>query len=203
MSQPVLRRRDPTPGIGLQAVMAAHTHAEAQPISSPPDTVDQILKTCNSLVLSRFTAADAWELGHLLYARLLPMSHKKPTLISITAANSDQVLFQAAVGSGTLPDNELWVRRKRASVLRWGCSTWLLSCKYAQDEEAFRAKFGMSQDQASRYAIHGGGVPIRVEGVEGIVGVVVVSGLKQHEDHAVIWDVVREHWEEVAAKEHL
>lgn len=126
--------------------------------------------------------------------------------MSITAANSDQVLFQAAVGSGTLPDNELWVRRKRASVLRWGCSTWLLSCKYGGDEEAFRAKFGMSQEQASRYAIHGGGVPIRVEGVEGVVAVVVVSGLKQHEDHAVIFDVVREYWEEVSAagaKEHL
>ena len=53
----------------------------------------------------------------------------------------------------------------------------------------------MSEDSASKYAIHGGGVPIRVEGVEGIVAVVVVSGLKQEEDHGVIFDVVSEHWE--------
>ena len=48
------------------------------------------------------------------------------------------------------------------------------------------------------YAIHGGAVPIRVQGVEGVVAVVVVSGLKQHEDHGVIVDVVRENWEPVA-----
>lgn len=120
-------------------------------------------------------------------------------MVSITSSNTDQILFQAAVGSGTLPDNELWVRRKRASVLRWGCATWLLQCKYKGDEEAFRAKFGMSQEQAGRYAIHGGGVPVKVDGAEGVVAVVVVSGLKQHEDHAVIFDVVKEHWESVEA----
>jgi uncharacterized protein (UPF0303 family) len=135
------------------------------------------------------------ELGHLLYARLAPFAAAgKPTLISIALANSGQVMFQTAVGSGTLPDNELWVRRKHASVLRWGSSTWFLHCKYAGDEEAFRAKFGMSQDQASQYAIHGGAVPIRVRNVEGIVAVVVVSGLKQHEDHGVIVEVINNNW---------
>ena len=44
----------------------------------------------------------------------------------------------------------------------------------------------MLGEKAGQYAIHGGGVPIRVRGVEGVVGVVVVSGLKQHEDHAVV-----------------
>ncbi|KAJ2968166.1 hypothetical protein NUW58_g10279 [Xylaria curta] len=58
-----------------------------------------------------------------------------------------------------------------------------------------RRKFGMSEDVAGEYAIHGGGVPIRVAGVEGIVAVVVVSGLKQHEDHGVIVDVINSNWE--------
>lgn len=78
--------------------------------------------------------------------------------------------------------------------MRWGCSTWLLHCKYEADEALFRAKNGMSADQASQYAIHGGGVPLRVAGVEGVVAVVVVSGLKQHEDHGVIVDVIRNNW---------
>ena len=80
-------------------------------------------------------------------------------------------------------------------MLRWGCSTWFLSCKYAGDEKLFRKKFGMSEDMSAKFAIHGGGVPIRVEGVEGIVAVVVVSGLKQSEDHGVVWDAIREGWE--------
>lgn len=79
-------------------------------------------------------------------------------------------------------------------MLRWGCSTWLLHCKYEADEDKFRAKNGMSLEQSSQYAIHGGGVPIRVAGVEGVVAVVVVSGLKQHEDHGVIIDVIRNNW---------
>ncbi len=52
-------------------------------------------------------------------------------------------------------------------------------------EKTFAEKY-MLGEKAGQYAIHGGGVPVRVRGVEGIVGVVVVSGLKQHEDHAVV-----------------
>ena len=44
----------------------------------------------------------------------------------------------------------------------------------------------MLGESAGSCAIHGGGVPVRVRGVEGVVEVVIVSGLKQHEDHAVV-----------------
>lgn len=105
-----------------------------------------------------------------------------------------QTLYQVATGSGVTPDNESWVRRKRTAVLRFGVSSWYLGQKYAGNEAAFAAKFGLGPSEAGQYAIHGGAVPIRVAGVEGIVGVVVVSGLKQHEDHGVIAEVIRENW---------
>lgn len=41
-------------------------------------------------------------------------------------------------------------------------------------------------EKAGEYAIHGGGVPVFVKGVEGLVAVVVVSGLKQWDDHQVV-----------------
>lgn len=53
----------------------------------------------------------------------------------------------------------------------------------------------MGEEDAGRYCIHGGGVPIYVEGVEGVVGVVVVSGLSQEMDHGVVFDALREGWE--------
>ncbi|KAI1123065.1 hypothetical protein F5Y10DRAFT_61379 [Nemania abortiva] len=198
MPSKVLRRKDKSAGIGLRAVLAAQAQAEgasASPIPSPPNDADAVRETCDSFTLESFTAADAWELGHLLYARLLPFSASKPTVVSIASANGAHVLFQAAVGSGTLPDNDAWVRRKRNAVLRFGASSWFLQCKFAGDETAFRRKFGLSEDAAGEYAIHGGAVPIRVGGVEGVVAVVVVSGLKQHEDHGVIIDVINSHWE--------
>lgn len=132
-------------------------------------------------------------LGNLLRRRLLPLP--TATVISVALANSGQVLFQSVTGPGVVPDNETWVQRKRNTVLRWGSSTWLMHCKYGGDEAAFKAKFGMSEDAAARYAIHGGAVPIRVRGVEGVVAVVVVSGLKQHEDHGVIVEVIKENWQ--------
>lgn len=147
----------------------------------------------DSFTLESFTFDDAWVLGNLLRRRLLPIP--TATVISIALANSGQVLFQTVTGSGVMPDNEIWVQRKRNTVLRWGTSTWFQHCKYDGDEAAFRAKFGMSEEVASRYAIHGGAVPIRVKGVEGVVAVVVVSGLKQHEDHGVIVEVIKENWQ--------
>ncbi|KAI2636864.1 hypothetical protein GGS26DRAFT_588408 [Hypomontagnella submonticulosa] len=196
MYQKILRRRDQTAGCGLRAVLSVHEKSTSpSAIPSPPEDAEAVKASCDSFLFESFTAEIAWELGHLLYARLLPFSSQKPTLISISLANSGQVLFQCAVGSGTAPDNEIWVQRKRNTVLRFGTSTWFQHCKYAGDEEAFKAKFGMSPQQAEKYAIHGGGVPIRVRGVEGIVAVVIVSGLKQHEDHGVIVDVINSNWQ--------
>lgn len=117
----------------------------------------------------------------------------RPALISISTTGG-QTLFQSVTGPGTTPDNEVWVRRKRATVLRFGTSSWLQGRKYKGDEAAFAAKFGLGPEQAGQYAIHGGGAPIRVAGVEGVVAVVVVSGLKQHEDHGVISEVIRTNW---------
>lgn len=63
-------------------------------------------------------------------------------------------------------------------------------------EAAFVKKFSLASGNggasADEYAIHGGGFPIRVRGVEGIVAVVVVSGLKQEDDHEVVVETVRE-----------
>ncbi|GAP92826.1 putative duf967 domain-containing protein [Rosellinia necatrix] len=209
MSQKVLRRKDTSAGVGLRAVLAvqaAGASATPVPIPHPPENAETVKATCDSFTLDSFTAADAWELGHLLYARLLPFATApaaggggsgsgSPAVISIATAGGQHVLFQAATGPGTTPDNDAWVRRKRAAALRFAASTWLLHCKFAGDEAAFRDKFGLSRDAAGEYAIHGGAVPIRVSGVEGIVAVVVVSGLKQQEDHGVIVDVINSNWE--------
>lgn len=103
--------------------------------------------------------------------------------------------------SGTQPDNDEWVRRKRNAVLRWGLSSWGLRRKIIGShnsaeslEEYFARKFALKSSNGipEDYAIHGGGFPIRVKGVDGIVGVIVVSGLKQEHDHQVIVEVLKD-----------
>lgn len=116
-------------------------------------------------------------------------------MISITLAGTGQVVFQAVCGPNTMKDNENWVARKRNVVLRWSGSTWYWNRVFdGGDEDRFRQLFSMSMEESTRYAIHGGGVPIRVEGVAGIVAVVCVSGLKQEEDHGVIVEVINDNW---------
>lgn len=63
--------------------------------------------------------------------------------------------------------------------------------KLEGDEEKFAAKFLFGQSPWE-YAIHGGGVPVKVSGVEGVVAVIVVSGLAQHEDHQVVVEAMQE-----------
>ncbi|TKA60674.1 hypothetical protein B0A55_11035, partial [Friedmanniomyces simplex] len=59
--------------------------------------------------------------------------------------------------------------------------------------------FGLG-DGAGSYAIHGGGWPVRVQGVAGTVAVVVVSGLKQEQDHGIIVLAVGEMLEEMGVE---
>ena len=117
-------------------------------------------------------------------------------------------MFQSATESGTVPDNENWVRRKRNTVLRFGVSSWAMRMKTVAGlgggsgvsadavEAAFVRKYSLASGSggavADEYAIHGGGWPVRVRGVDGVVAVVVVSGLKQEDDHAVVAETVRE-----------
>ncbi|KAL1970008.1 hypothetical protein VTN77DRAFT_6413 [Rasamsonia byssochlamydoides] len=182
-----------------------------QPLEAPLTDPSQLAayELSPAAVFPSFTTATAWSLGLALRTRILslPDSQRKPALISIALTTGSglqpHVVFQCATESGTVPDNEVWVRRKRNAVLRWGSSTWLLRRKMlsttedaSQVEAAFVKKYALPSSNggsvADDYAIHGGGFPIRVRGVDGLVGVIVVSGLKQEDDHQVIVEVVKE-----------
>ncbi|KAJ5316721.1 hypothetical protein PENANT_c016G06627 [Penicillium antarcticum] len=182
-----------------------------------PSTDAQVLiaaETSPEQTFRTFTTDTAWTLGNALRERILclPSGQRKPALISIALATATSggvplhVLFQSATESGTIPDNENWVRRKRNTVLRWGVSSWAMRQKTIgglaanasadQIEAAFVKKYAVASANggavADEYAIHGGGYPIRVRGVEGVVAVVVVSGLKQEDDHQVVAETIRE-----------
>jgi uncharacterized protein (UPF0303 family) len=152
-------------------------------ILNTPSQFGAITKAQALLVLPRFTAEDAWTIGSYLRTRLL--NHPNAVLISICLSNQ-QPLFLAVNHSGTAPDNSIWVSRKVKTVLRFGIPSFAMGAKMKGDEVAFAAKYGLSSEKASEYAIHGGAVPVFVEGVEGVVGVVTVSGLAQEEDHGVV-----------------
>lgn len=157
-------------------------------LGTAPRELDEILKQ-ESVILPRFDAEDAWNIGSNLRNRLRELSDKA-AVVNIALANSNNLLFHATSRPGIAPDNDLWVARKRRTVLRWGVSSWYMHIKNAGNEKAFAEKF-MLGERAGDYAIHGGGVPVRVKGVEGVIAVIVVSGLAQHEDHQIVVEALQ------------
>ncbi|KAL6234745.1 hypothetical protein BDW75DRAFT_230934 [Aspergillus navahoensis] len=213
---PVRRIRETT-GLGAHSAVvtagSGKAYAHACEMLRPRDLAAQ--ESSPSTLFNSFTSNTAFQLGLALRLRILslPSSQRKPALISIslgggnTSTGAPHIVFQCATEPGTIPDNDVWVRRKRNTVERWGVSSWLMRRKIIAGleggngdgtgvEEAFVRKYALGSSSggknADEYAIHGGGFPIRVKGVDGVVGVIVVSGLKQEDDHQVIVEVVRE-----------
>lgn len=151
-----------------------------------PRTIDEIITQERASQLPAWNSSIAYRLGTALHTRLMAFPSTSPTCIQISNISTPpHILYHAVTHSGTELDNDYWIMRKRNSVIRFGASTWRLHVKYGGDEEVFAKKVG-GEHRAAEYAIHGGGVPIYVKGVEWPVGVVVVSGLKQWDDHMVV-----------------
>ena len=124
-----------------------------------------------------FNADVAWSLGCRM--RALALLASKPVAIGIWMAGA--MLFHAGT-RGITASNEDWLRRKRNTVLRLGRSTMLIGTELAKAESTLEAKQAMP---AVDYVAHGGGFPVLLRD-SGCVGAMVVSGLTQQEDHALI-----------------
>lgn len=145
--------------------------------------VDLIESQEASLVLSNLSNDTAFQLGSLIRSAFLARFNPAQDGIVISIALfSGHTLFACAVGNPLKlgPDNWDWVRRKSNTVKRFGRSSYLVGrTRLLKGKELD----GLGVD----YAAHGGGFPIRVKGLTaGPVGVVVVSGLKQEDDHQLI-----------------
>ncbi|KAH7924766.1 hypothetical protein BV22DRAFT_1195707 [Leucogyrophana mollusca] len=157
-------------------------------------TVESVSAQEEACRLPSFDADVAWELGSII-RKNVQQNYTRPVVVYIAHANSSQILFFAASGPGSLPDNMFWVKRKEAVVLRWGVSTMRMRLAVTKPgmttQESLKDKFEMADP--SIYALHGGGFPLKVKGVEGLVGVIVVSGLTQEDDHTVIVEGIQQY----------
>lgn len=172
-------------------------------LPTPLTNLSEILAQENEFFFDSFTSETAFEIGSLLKKRIpeiLPSS--PPAAIQITlATGGSNTLFHAisktSSGSGNslAPDNDLWIQRKKETVLRWGISTYALHYKFnglqtQDDVNAFGIRFGA--ENIAKYCLFGGGFPVRIKGLDGVAAVIIVSGLKHFEDHGVIVKVLQE-----------
>src|ERR1700712_37426 len=134
------------------------------------------------LQFASFTNDDAWALGTALVAA----ARDQQAAVPIDARRNGHQLFHAAL-PGATPDNDGWIERKARVVDRFGHSSLYVRQSSIERGTTFEVEFGLDP---GRYAAHGGGFPILVRDV-GPVGVVVVSGLPQLEDHRMVVTAIR------------
>lgn len=129
------------------------------------------------LVFPLFGEETAFRLGSAIRARAL--EHGWPIVADIRTF--DRPLFYAAL-PGSTADNANWARRKFNTVRHFLCSTYRLVLEQKSPDRAFKTGFGLP---ISDYVLAGGGFPVTVEGA-GVIGAIMVSGLPERQDHAVI-----------------
>ena len=140
-------------------------------------TPEEVLAQEERLQLAHLDNDDAIELG--LIALGLARERGLPIVVEVRAY--DQVLFRAAL-PGSSVVNDGWVARKTRLVEDFGHSTLYQRVRHEAEGTTFAAATGLSEDD---YAAHGGGFPLAVVGT-GRVGVMVVSGLPQLDDHRLV-----------------
>ncbi len=137
----------------------------------------------DELQLSRFTNDDAWALGSALVAR----ARRERLPVAIEVSRHSHQLFHAAL-PGATPDNDSWIARKAAVVHRFGHSSLYVGQRSREAGTTFEEEFGLDP---RGFAAHGGAFPLIVRDV-GSIGVVVVSGLPQVEDHRMVVAALRD-----------
>jgi uncharacterized protein (UPF0303 family) len=135
------------------------------------------------LVFDSFDHTDAWRLGTRITAIAQDAGHP----VGIDIRRPGLVLFRAAL-PGITPDQESWIVRKAAVVLRMEASSALVDARLsaAGVDPAAVGWLG------AEYAVTGGGFPIRVRGV-GVVAAATASGLSSQQDHDLIVEGIRAH----------
>ncbi|QHC60403.1 heme-binding protein [Rathayibacter sp. VKM Ac-2760] len=131
------------------------------------------------LVFDRFDSATAYRLG----TRLAALALERGLRVGIDIQRPGLTLFRAML-PGTTPDQEFWIQRKAALVLRMEASGALVEARLAGFDPA---SIGWLDH---RYALTAGAVPIRVRGV-GVVAVATASGLSSEENHDLIVEGLR------------
>ncbi|PVI03977.1 hypothetical protein DM02DRAFT_519470 [Periconia macrospinosa] len=161
-------------------------------IPSPTRSLSDLAREERSFTFNHFTCEHAWVIGNILRNALRTID--LPAIIHISLSSS-LTLFHSPSMPGMMPDHEKWIQRKRQTVFRWGNSTWYQSCKFGGDEKRMQDFYGLASDEATSYTLEGGGYPVFVKGVEGVVGAIVLAGLGGEQAHALLIKALEEYRE--------
>ena len=146
-------------------------------------TSSQLLKEEQILTLPSLDITGALEIGEI--AKSISTARKLP--IATEVRLGDWITYHVSL-PGSTPENDWWISRKARVVILKNHST-MYERVSAEERGVDWHKENNLLDET--YAIHGGGLPLITKN-EGFVGVLLISGLPQVEDHLLGVEVLTE-----------
>ena len=146
-------------------------------------TTTQLLTEEQVLTLPSLDLADALGIGEI--AKSLGQVRNLP--IAVEVRLFDWIVYHASL-TGSKPENDWWMNRKARVVMPKHHST-LFERVSAEERGVDWHKENYLLDET--HAIHGGGLPLITKD-DGFVGVLLISGLPQVEDHLLGVEVLTE-----------
>lgn len=143
----------------------------------------QLLFEEESLKISKIELTDALEIGEI--GKSIGILKQLPIAIEVRLGN--WIIFHASLPGSTM-ENQWWIDRKARVVLLKHHST--LYERVSAEERGIDWHKGNNLSDET-HAIHGGGLPLITKN-GGFVGVLLISGLPQVEDHLLGVEVLTE-----------
>ncbi|MEH6452061.1 MAG: heme-degrading domain-containing protein [Psychromonas sp.] len=144
-------------------------------------SLDDLLQQETDLQFSSFDNKTAWLLG----CKLKQLAEQQNANVAIEVYAFNQTLFSYAMPATHL-DNHDWIKRKRQTVLRFGHSSYYIGRYNDSKKRVFEQQAHIDPFE---YCAHGGAFPIRIKN-SGLIGVVIVSGLPQQQDHQMVIEAI-------------
>ncbi len=146
-------------------------------------TSTQLINEEQILTLPSLDVTKALEIGEI--AKSLGVVRNLP--IAIEVRLGDWIIYHAAL-PGSKPENDWWMSRKARTVMLKQHST-MYERVSAEERGVDWHKENNVLDET--HAIHGGGLPLITKN-EGFVGLLLISGLPQVDDHLLGVEVLTE-----------
>ena len=146
-------------------------------------TSSQLINEEQILTLPSLDLTGALEIGEI--AKLLAVLRKLP--IAIQVRLDDWIIYHASL-PGSMTENHWWIDRKARVVLLKHHSTMYERVSAEERDVNWHNENNLLDET---HAIHGGGLPLITKD-KGFVGVLLISGLPQVEDHLLGVEVLTE-----------
>ena len=142
-----------------------------------------LLKEEQLLVLPDLSLKSAIEIGEI--AKLFGTQRSLPIAVEVRVG--DWIVYHASL-PGSTPENDWWIGRK-ARVVKLKKHSTMYERVLAEEQGIDWHKENNLLDET--HAIHGGGLPL-ITKEDGCVGVLIISGLPQVDDHLLGVEVLTE-----------